>query len=108
MLTETQLREQSERQINETFGAWLDRPKTRLIMSQIPAGDNKETLSVLLRSAFDAGVGCGLKAAECDVCGQRRLLTKCWPMGIETYACDECRNDRGARGYDKEKGGLKC
>ena len=36
-----------------------------------------------------------LKASECDVCGQRRLLTKCWPMGIETYACDECRNDRG-------------
>jgi hypothetical protein len=36
-----------------------------------------------------------LKAAECDVCGQRRPLTKCWPMGIETYACAECRNDRG-------------
>ncbi len=59
MLTETQLREQSERQSNEVFGAWLNRPETRLIMSQIPAGDNKETLSVLLRSAFDAGVGCG-------------------------------------------------
>ena len=36
-----------------------------------------------------------LKAAECDCCGQRRQLTKCWPMGIETYACNECREDTG-------------
>ncbi len=36
-----------------------------------------------------------LKAAECDVCGQRRPLTKCRPMGIETYVCNECREDTG-------------
>lgn len=28
---------------------------------------------------------------ECDCCGEKRPLTRCWPMGIETYACDECR-----------------
>lgn len=30
---------------------------------------------------------------ECDCCGKRRLLSRCWPSGIETYACDECRGE---------------
>jgi len=30
---------------------------------------------------------------ECDCCGQKRPLSRCWPMGIETYACDECRGE---------------
>jgi hypothetical protein len=73
MLTETQLREQreqSERRGNEAFLAWLSRPEIRLIMSAIPAGDNKETLPVLLRSAFDAGVGCGTGYAVADLLEQ--------------------------------------
>lgn len=32
---------------------------------------------------------------ECDVCGERRQLSRCWPMGVETHACDECRDDTG-------------
>ena len=28
---------------------------------------------------------------ECDCCGRKRELTRCWPFGIETFACDECR-----------------
>ncbi len=56
----------------------------------------KEWLADQLEWARDALDKCeGDGCAECDCCGQRRLLTKCWPMGIETYACNECRNDRG-------------
>jgi hypothetical protein len=28
---------------------------------------------------------------ECDCCGRVRPLTRCWPFGMETFACDECR-----------------
>jgi hypothetical protein len=29
---------------------------------------------------------------ECDCCGEKRAeLTRCWAFGIETFACDECR-----------------
>jgi hypothetical protein len=30
---------------------------------------------------------------ECDCCGKRRLLTRCWARAIETHACDECRGE---------------
>lgn len=30
--------------------------------------------------------------AECDCCGERRVLSRNWLLGyIETFACDECR-----------------
>lgn len=29
--------------------------------------------------------------APCDCCGKVRPLTRCWPFGTETWACDECR-----------------
>ena len=32
------------------------------------------------------------EAGQCDCCGEYRPLTHCWAFGIETYACDECRN----------------
>lgn len=41
------------------FDKWLDEPMVRMGMSMVPAGDHKDTLQMLLRSAFDAGVGCG-------------------------------------------------
>lgn len=28
---------------------------------------------------------------ECDCCGKLAVLQRCWPMGIETFACDDCR-----------------
>ena len=35
------------------------------------------------------GEGC----AECDACGKMKPgVSKCWAYGIETYACDDCRN----------------
>lgn len=31
---------------------------------------------------------------ECDCCGKRRELTRCWTScGIETYACAKCRGE---------------
>ncbi len=27
----------------------------------------------------------------CDCCDEYRALERCWPQGIETFACDECR-----------------
>ena len=33
---------------------------------------------------------------QCDCCGKDdRELTKCWPMGIETMACAQCRGEEG-------------
>lgn len=28
---------------------------------------------------------------ECDCCGKRGAVSKCFAFGIETYACDDCR-----------------
>ncbi len=28
---------------------------------------------------------------ECDCCGKRAVLTRCWLGPLETFACDECR-----------------
>lgn len=28
--------------------------------------------------------------ADCDCCGRRRVVYRCWAFGIETYACEEC------------------
>jgi hypothetical protein len=33
----------------------------------------------------------GPELSECDCCGELRVLSRCWPFGIETYACDECQ-----------------
>jgi hypothetical protein len=32
--------------------------------------------------------------AECDCCGAKRALTRCWLGDMETFACDECRGAR--------------
>lgn len=29
---------------------------------------------------------------ECDCCGKLAVLTRCEAFGIETFACDECRD----------------
>jgi hypothetical protein len=29
---------------------------------------------------------------ECDCCGKLAVLSRCWAYGIETFACDECRD----------------
>ena len=44
---------------DQSFAAWLDEPMTRLGMSLIPGGTHQDALKMLLRSAFDAGVGTG-------------------------------------------------
>jgi hypothetical protein len=44
---------------DEAFNRWLAEPLTRMGLSMVPAGDKDDTLRLLLRSAFDAGVGCG-------------------------------------------------
>lgn len=37
---------------------------------------------------------------ECDCCGKRAPLTRCWYAGsIETYACDQCREDDNMNKY---------
>ena len=36
------------------------------------------------------GEGCN----ECDCCGQFGPLSRCWVTGVETFACDDCRNIR--------------
>lgn len=30
--------------------------------------------------------------ADCDCCGRFRKVSQAWLNGIETWACDECRN----------------
>jgi hypothetical protein len=32
--------------------------------------------------------------AECDCCGAKHALTRCWLGDRETFACDECRGAR--------------
>lgn len=29
--------------------------------------------------------------ADCDCCGKHRPVSKLWAFGIETWACEECR-----------------
>lgn len=31
---------------------------------------------------------------ECDCCGNRGELSRCWVSGIETFACEVCRGER--------------
>jgi hypothetical protein len=41
--------------------------------------------------------------ADCDCCGKRRPVSRCWaPGGLETWACDECQGIDPAD-YDTEK-----
>jgi hypothetical protein len=40
----------------------------------------------------------GEPVAECDCCGKMRPLARCWaPVGVETWACDECRGNHDCR-----------
>lgn len=34
---------------------------------------------------------------HCDVCQKRRPLTRLWAYGIETWACEKCRDPDAAR-----------
>jgi hypothetical protein len=59
------------------------------LMQHDPRTDNHYRETDVGQCPKCEGDGCG----ECDVCGRRAPLTKCWPMGIETHACDECRGE---------------
>jgi hypothetical protein len=50
---------QARKDVAEHFEEWLDSPLVRLTISTIPAGDNKDALKALLRSAFESGFGFG-------------------------------------------------
>ena len=56
MLTHVDAEQKATASKNRGFAAWQAKPETRLLISQIPSGDNKETLDVLLRSAFKGNV----------------------------------------------------
>lgn len=45
--------------VDKAFASWLAQPMVRMGLSMVPAGENKDALQMLLRSAFDAGVNCG-------------------------------------------------
>lgn len=40
--------------------------------------------------------GEGCITTTCDCCGKIREVTKCIAYGIETFACDECRQQEAA------------
>lgn len=50
----------------KAFQQFIAKPEIKLVMSLIPGGENKETLPLLLESAFDAGanVGTGMVVTE--------------------------------------------
>lgn len=40
---------------------------------------------------------------DCDCCGKHRRCSRVWAMGIETFACDECRGiDPADYGEERE------
>lgn len=51
---------------NAAFDKWMNEPLVRMSISTIPAGEHKDALQMLLRSAFDAGhsSGQGVMAGE--------------------------------------------
>lgn len=62
MENEQQIQKRTDRlkeQADKSFARWLAEPMTRMGISMIPAGEHRDTLQLLLRSAFDAGTQCG-------------------------------------------------
>jgi hypothetical protein len=59
MNTQQELEQKLKVQAERSFQAWMENPTNRLLISTIPADDHKDTLFVLLRSAFDYGYGTG-------------------------------------------------
>lgn len=45
--------------VEESFGKWLAKPETKLLLSMIPAADNSDVMQVLLRSCYESGHGSG-------------------------------------------------
>lgn len=52
---EAKEREEKARQ-KEAFHRFMEQPMTKMAVSMIPAGENKETLITLLETTFDVGV----------------------------------------------------
>ena len=59
MTSEQELERDAKIQANDAFAYWLDSPTNRVLISTIPAGEHKEALHALLRSAFDCGFAGG-------------------------------------------------
>jgi hypothetical protein len=59
--------ERNRERADKAFAEWKSQPLTRLSMSMIPAGEKADVLDLLLRSAFDAGVGCGTGTMAMEV-----------------------------------------
>lgn len=45
--------------VTASFNEWMAEPMTRFAMASIPAGDHQDALAMLLRAAFESGVGLG-------------------------------------------------
>jgi hypothetical protein len=62
-LTYDAKRQEREKQTAEnaavSFQKWLARPETKLLLSMVPQAENQDAVSVILRSAFDAGSNFG-------------------------------------------------
>jgi hypothetical protein len=60
-ITKQSLMQRTEENRKNGFERWMASAPTRLLISQIPCGDQtqSETFQVLLRSAYDNGFGCG-------------------------------------------------
>lgn len=74
MMTKEDIEQKSKQAEERAFSEWMSRPETRFIVSTIPAGEHKESLSVLLRSAFSAGHGAG--GASVGIMLMEHALTK--------------------------------
>ena len=68
-------REKTEK--NFAFEKWMNEPLVRMSVSTIPAGEHKDALQMILRSAFDAGHDSGQSATagmflEAILTGERK------------------------------------
>lgn len=59
LLDEEKKERQDAAKAEEAFAKWLEMPMTKLGLSLIPPGENREALAMLLRSAFDCGYAVG-------------------------------------------------
>ncbi len=51
----------------EAFEQWLEQPMTRVGLSMIPSGEHRDTLRMLLASAFEQGFGSGSLACMMEI-----------------------------------------
>jgi len=60
MSTNVEERTAARKEDNEkSFSAWLEKPKTKLMISMIPQAENPDAMRTLLRSCFDCAYGAG-------------------------------------------------